>query len=147
MPQRRRTAGAHLIPTPRPLRRAFSTTTKGDTMKPATPSACQPGAIVRPSSEFCRSISWHTNVPVNGIVLSATEVYADRMLCRVRWCDRDESVSVLASNLDLAPGNATISDGMRASLLAEFGEAVPGSDRVRSPRRVFRSPNHEDRWV
>ena len=95
-------------------------------MKPATPSACQPGAIVRPTSAFCRSIFWHTNVPVDGIVLSATEVYADRMLCRVRWCDQEETISVLASNLELAPGNATITQGERASLLAEFSEPPVG---------------------
>ena len=101
-------------------------------MKTATPSACHPGAIVRPTSAFCQSIFWHTNVPVDGIVLSAAEVpgwvatYPDQMLCRVRWCDQEETVSVLASNLELAPGNATISQGERASLLAEFSEPPVG---------------------
>ena len=93
------------------------------TTETATPSACQPGAIVRPASAFCRQIAWHTGVPVDGIVLSAHETYEGQMTCRVQWCDWEAPVSWLADNLELAPGNATTSDTMRASLLAEFADA------------------------
>ena len=93
-------------------------------MKPetATPSACPPGALVRPASAWCRQIKWYTDIPVDGIVLSADESYEGRMMVRVRWCDQDKPDCLFADNLELAPGNATISDGMRASLLAEFSE-------------------------
>ena len=89
----------------------------------ATPSACQPGAIVRPASAWCQQIKWYTDIPMDGIVLSATEVYGGRMMVRVRWCDQDKPDCLFADNLELAPGNATISESLRASLLTEFTDA------------------------
>ena len=90
----------------------------GDT---ATPSVCQPSAIVRHAMAFCRSIGGY-NLPVDGIVLSVHENESGEMICRVRWSDDDMPASILASNLELAPGYAKFSETMRKHLLHQFEE-------------------------
>ena len=86
-----------------------------------TPSVCQPSAIVRHAMESCRSIGGY-NLPVDGVVLSVHENESGEMICRVRWSDDDMPASILASNLELAPGNAKFSETMRKHLLHQFEE-------------------------
>ena len=88
----------------------------------ATPSVCQPGAIVRHTGEFCRSIGWHTP-PLDGIVGAVAD--GDDTICTVWWCDQDagDGFDILAGNLELHPSNANLSDSMRACLIDEFDAA------------------------
>ena len=81
------------------------------------------GSIVRHTSTFLKSIQWHTDVPLNGIVVAKLEF--SRPLWRVWWCDRDagDAISLLASNIELARSDATISDDMRQALLAEYADS------------------------
>lgn len=91
----------------------------------ATPSVCQPGAIVRHTGEYCRSIGWHTP-PLNGIVVSVRD--DGRPICTVWWCDEDagDGCNILAGNLELHPENANLSDSMRQCLVDEFHAAQGG---------------------
>ena len=93
------------------------------TVHTSTPSACQPGAIVRHTGDFCRMIGWHTP-PINGIVVSVRDGYQDT-ICTVWWCDREAGagIDLLARHLELHPENARTSDSMRDCLLAEFDAA------------------------
>tara|TARA_R100001594_G_scaffold149730_1_gene208410 strand:- start:1945 stop:2262 length:318 start_codon:yes stop_codon:yes gene_type:complete len=97
------------------------------TVHTSTPSACQPGAIVRHTGDFCRMIGWNTP-PINGIVVSVRDGYQDT-ICTVWWCDREagDGIEILARHLELHPGgwfdNEQTSDSMRDCLLAEFHAA------------------------
>ena len=88
----------------------------------ATPSVCQPGAIVRHTGEFCRSIGWHTP-PLDGIVVAVRD--DSPTICTVWWCDEDagDGHDILAGNLELHPENPHVSDSMRACLIDEYNAA------------------------
>ncbi|MDP3766913.1 MAG: hypothetical protein Q8S13_02765 [Dehalococcoidia bacterium] len=62
-----------------------------------------PGDIVKYTSKFLRSTGWYTNVPIDGRVESVRmRRGGEPDVLRVLWNDRDEPVSVLASNVMLA---------------------------------------------
>lgn len=53
------------------------------------------GDIVCHRASFLRSISWYTDVPINGKVVDA----GDPEMPLVLWCDRDEPCRINAKNI------------------------------------------------
>jgi hypothetical protein len=109
-------------------------------MKTATPSTCQPGAIVRFTDKFCRAIGNHSP-PLNGIVIRVSE--GRRQTAIVWWSDEEPGIGrvVLLENLELCPHNSRTADSMRETLLAEFHENAQNpefSKRQNSELRAIR---------
>ena len=54
------------------------------------------GDIVQHKSQFLRSTSWYTDVPIDGKVISV-----DDELVTVRWCDQEEPSRIHEENIKL----------------------------------------------
>lgn len=55
------------------------------------------GELVCYRASFLRSISWFTNVPIDGKIVDVS----DPEMPGIHWCDRDEPIRVNAKNLIL----------------------------------------------
>ena len=77
------------------------------------------GSIVRHRPEFLRSVQWHTDVPLNGIITDDSPKLGERFV-RVWWCDRQRTDLVARSVIELhQSADDGISHSMRQALLAE----------------------------
>jgi hypothetical protein len=61
----------------------------------------EPGAIVRHSGAFLRSVGWLLDVPINGLVHGA-EAFGFGQLLDVEWSDGTRC-KILASNVEPCP--------------------------------------------
>lgn len=60
------------------------------------------GDIVRHTSKFLRSVGWHTNVPINGLVYGVGSL-GDHQLLTVKWNDREGFSQVIGPNVEICP--------------------------------------------
>ena len=111
------------------------------------PATFQQGDIVRHRAEFLRSISWYTDVPKDGLVVSVGESSGGvPAIVVVQWNDRDEGdfTRILATNIEHVPGaRHRLLAGTARRLAKQLARSGRGNPRRGGSRR---QPRHNG-WL